>query len=563
MKYFLIFLILIGFSGFAFAIDEEITHSMISNEEHYEIEILGLKDEYTIGEEYSFYFVISGYGHSCANHQVSYPDEHGNIMHVGAEVLCAPEKSMHEFKINSLDQRGNLGNTGIKKTGTYTVTVTFEKPNKYYPTTVSKEFRVVGSIAENFNKLSPLKQIKLGIATDKIRCNEGLKFILKYDATPACIKFESIPKLAERGWISETDEHSFLALKKVSESCINDSPKQRMANPLRYSNGTHVFSSLGCEWKKIGIFVAESKTDFDISQTTTMEPNSMEYFYYPNPEDTKNRDAFQKFILIRLPESLGGGIDDVSAFRAYSAVSLSDHCLVKYWSDEGRQRMENPCRGGMYRAIDGLLMLNIDPVRVTSFPTALPRLDLSIDENGALYVEPPKWTLQENGVIGIGRTISMQEIRQHSQFLVDSYVKSYPNHPKIPAFFVGHSLSELHTGNDIEANYFDFSSTNDHVYFQIDNVSAQDQKYFLNFGYPNSEFWQIGDTAIRISGSALDKNNDQPEHFKQYNIQFILDGFKFTIEGKNLEFLKRGIIANYFPEHDYDDLFLVSSTVED
>jgi len=318
-----------------------------------------------------------------------------------------------------------------------------------------------------------------------------------------------------------------------------------------------------CRLGILNTTTSDSETDFDMSQITTMKPNSMEYFYYPNPEDTKNRDVFQKFIIIRLSESLGGGIDDVSAFRAYSAVSLSDHCLVKYWPHEQRQRMENPCRGGLYRAIDGLLMLNIDPVRVTSFPTALPRLDLSIDQNGALYVEPPKWTLQENGVIGIGRNISMQEIRQGSEFLVDSYAKSYPNHPKISASFAGHSLSELHTGNDIEANYFDFSSTNDHVYLQTDNVSAQDQKYFPNFEYPNSEFWQIGDTVIRISGSALDKNNDQPEHFKQYNIQFILDGFKFTIEGKNLELMKKGIVENYFPEYDYDDLFLISSTVED
>ena len=72
---------------------------------------------------------------------------------------------------------------------------------------------------------------------------------------PACVKPESIPKLAEREWISETDEHSLLTLKKVSDSCANDSPKERMANPLRYSNGTHVFSSLGCEWKKIGVYL--------------------------------------------------------------------------------------------------------------------------------------------------------------------------------------------------------------------------------------------------------------------------------------------------------------------
>jgi hypothetical protein len=38
--------------------------------------------------------------------------------------------------------------------------------------------------------------------------------------------------------------------------------------------------------------------------------------------------------LIRLPVWLGGDKDDVSAFRAYSAVDLALHCLVKYWPGE-------------------------------------------------------------------------------------------------------------------------------------------------------------------------------------------------------------------------------------
>lgn len=87
--------------------------------------------------------------------------------------------------------------------------------------------------------LSPLKQIKSGVATDKIWCNEGLKLIYKHNQMPACVRPESIPKLAERGWISETDDHLLLALKKVQDSCANDFPKERMSNILKFSNGTH------------------------------------------------------------------------------------------------------------------------------------------------------------------------------------------------------------------------------------------------------------------------------------------------------------------------------------
>ena len=46
-------------------------------------------------------------------------------------------------------------------------------------------------------------------------------------------------------------------LDEVLKSCANDSAKERMENILRYTNGTHVFLNLGCEWKKIGKFVGE------------------------------------------------------------------------------------------------------------------------------------------------------------------------------------------------------------------------------------------------------------------------------------------------------------------
>ena len=79
MKYFVIFLVLVGFIGVASALEDETSNtSTISLEEHYEIEIIELQDEYMVGEEYSFYYVISGYGHSCVNYQASYLDENGN-----------------------------------------------------------------------------------------------------------------------------------------------------------------------------------------------------------------------------------------------------------------------------------------------------------------------------------------------------------------------------------------------------------------------------------------------------------------------------------------------------
>ncbi|BDQ30473.1 hypothetical protein NZNM25_08840 [Nitrosopumilus zosterae] len=310
----------------------------------------------------------------------------------------------------------------------------------------------------------------------------------------------------------------------------------------------------------IGVLELPKKQE-PVEDITVMRPNSMEFFYYPNPEDTENRDVFQKFILIRLPEALGGTVDDVSAFRAYSALSVGVHCQIKYWPDDGRQRMEDPCWGSMYRPTDGAMMYPY-PVMNDS-PLGLPYLDLSIDENGSLYVEPPVWTMQENGVIGVGRIMSMQEIRQGSQILIDSYKKTNPNHPMIPVDFAGLVLAEIHPDhNNVNARYTDFASSSyQNISFEVRNVSAQDQKSFLNVAKPNSEFWQINDTIIRIGGSAMDKNSSLPESFRDYNVEFILDGFTFVITGPDLNSIKTSIVSNYFPENNYDDLFLVSSTV--
>ena len=300
------------------------------------------------------------------------------------------------------------------------------------------------------------------------------------------------------------------------------------------------------------------------SQIKTMRPNSMEYFYYPNPEDTTNRDVFQKFILIRLPAELGGSVDDASAFRAYSALSVGVHCQIKYHPHEERKRIEDPCWGSMYRPIDGIMISGERPV-VNTKPVALPYLDLSTDENGSLYVEPPVWNMDKNGVVGEGRNIPLQQIRQGSQGIVDSYEQTNPNHPKVSIDFAGQILTQINPRtNQVEALYHDFLTQDWHgVTIHISNASAADQQYLLNFARPHSEYWQIGDKVIRIWGSALNENSEQPEGFREYNIEFILNEHKFFINGKNIELMKQSIITNYFPEYDYNDLFLISSTVGD
>lgn len=302
----------------------------------------------------------------------------------------------------------------------------------------------------------------------------------------------------------------------------------------------------------------DNSQTLDISQIKTMKPNSMEFFYYPNTKNSEKADPYQTFMLIRLPEWMGGAANDSSAFRAYSAKSLDDSCFVKYWPQDGRQRIENPCQGSMYRVVDGAMTTGA--IYRSTAMTALPHLDLSSDENGFLYVEPPKWEKTENGVVGYGREMTLDEIRNGSAFLIDSFVKSHPDYPVIPIEFAGYTLSEISPDNyGVMVSYLDFPSKSGSISMTISKTSLG--FVTTNLAQSNSEFWQIGNYIIKIGGSALDKNSDRPESFRHYTIEFN-SGINFRIEGENLEFIKQEIVKNYFPEYSYDDMFLISSTVK-
>ena len=303
-------------------------------------------------------------------------------------------------------------------------------------------------------------------------------------------------------------------------------------------------------------YISEQTDSVNFDNITIMKPNSVEMFHYP--DSSKDADTYRLFMLIRLPEWMGGAANDTSSFRAYSAKALDDPCIVKYWPDEGRQRIENPCQGGMYRVIDGALTYGATH-RSTAM-TALPYLDLSLDENGTLHVEPPKLTTSENGVLGYGRNISLDEIRSNSAFLVESFAKYHPKYPPIPVEFAGYVLSEISPDKySITVRYLNFPSKSGSIEMTVGTQS--NGVSYPNFAKPNFEHWQIGDAVIRIGGTALDENSDTPEHFRYYVVDFS-DGYNYRITGKNLEFIKKEIVANFFPEHEYDDMFLVSSTVK-
>ncbi len=138
----------------------------------------------------------------------------------------------------------------------------------------------------------------------------------------------------------------------------------------------------------------------------TFPINHAEVITYPNTGDSAlDAEAFRKWQFIRLPQELGGDKQDISSFRAYSMICLHLWCLWKYWPEEGRKRGECPCHGSMYDPTTGTAFAG--PASVQAAPSnTLPQLHFETDTDGFLWVLPPTWGVNDNGVIGYGRFTS-------------------------------------------------------------------------------------------------------------------------------------------------------------
>jgi Rieske Fe-S protein len=131
--------------------------------------------------------------------------------------------------------------------------------------------------------------------------------------------------------------------------------------------------------------------------------NHAEVITYPATGDPAlDAEAFRKWQFIRLPEELGGAKTDTSSIRAYSMICLHLWCLWKYWPEEGRKRGECPCHGSMYDPTTGTAF--VGPASVQAAPSnTLPELTTEIDSDGFVFILPPKFDVNSNGVIGYGR----------------------------------------------------------------------------------------------------------------------------------------------------------------
>ena len=139
------------------------------------------------------------------------------------------------------------------------------------------------------------------------------------------------------------------------------------------------------------------------ANVNTFPTNHAEVITYPKTGDrVLDEEAFRKWQFIRLPPELGGEKNDVTSFRAYSMVCLHLWCLWKYWPQEGRKRGECPCHGSMYDPLTGQSFAG--PASLQAPPSdVLPALDFEADPDGSMWIKPPIWGVNQNGVVGFGR----------------------------------------------------------------------------------------------------------------------------------------------------------------
>lgn len=130
-----------------------------------------------------------------------------------------------------------------------------------------------------------------------------------------------------------------------------------------------------------------------------------EVITYPKTGDrVLDEEAFRKWQFIRLPAEMGGDVEDVSAFRAYSMVCLHLWCLWKYYpsNEENPGRGACPCHGSEYEVDNGRSI--IGPASLQAPPSnILPKLEFEMDLDKNLWIKPPTWGINENGVVGYGR----------------------------------------------------------------------------------------------------------------------------------------------------------------
>lgn len=106
---------------------------------HYDLEIKGMNDTYFVGDTYTFYYTLSGFGNTCGSWIAMYPNHNGDVLHRGEVINCSDKQNNHISYDSRKDSRVfSLAVPQIE--GKYNVTVRVEPadPVVYEFTVISK-----------------------------------------------------------------------------------------------------------------------------------------------------------------------------------------------------------------------------------------------------------------------------------------------------------------------------------------------------------------------------------------------------------------------------------------
>lgn len=275
-------------------------------------------------------------------------------------------------------------------------------------------------------------------------------------------------------------------------------------------------------------------------------PNHAELFMYPSSyEFGKSENAYQTFTLIRLPEELGGAQNDVSSFRAYSVIALESHCMAKYWPQEGRMRIEDPCHNGVYRIQDGL-QTGIE-FRGDQLFNALPYIELSADEQGFIYAEPPTWTPEKNGVIGIGRKVSEELYRKTAIAELNDYLTKSGKPLDVPFVLKdGSILTPGKTNHD-----FVYKNTRDiRISHWLELTYCNCKALQIGEDHWSIQQWKLGDELLYAQTTVVPNNE-----IIYYSVTFFRDGYQIRfISPGSFEEIMTTVLDNFYSNKNYSML---------
>ena len=180
----------------------------------------------------------------------------------------------------------------------------------------------------------------------------------------------------------------------------------------------------------------------NVNNTTLFAPNNHWVITYPTSGDptidAENPDTFQKYELIRLPESLGGANKKATDFVAFSKVCVHLWCSPNYIPTN--MDYECPCHGSKYqlpvkdpsdptKLIDGGKAYAGPASLQTAPANAIPMLTLVADAAGDLYVyypntDPTKTTVSASGAVNL---VSVDPIEADGELGYGRDFASYQN----------------------------------------------------------------------------------------------------------------------------------------